>query len=141
MFEMAIYTFYVKYCERGHPKYSLSPVTAARCGQCGKPLVTACRKCGTPAPETFQSGVLFGTHDPSDPPTPPLNCEKCGRAYPWNSLPRRMTRNVSQGLRLIWREFKGLSKLHLTIILLIILLLIGVLTWQDIVTLLNRLID
>jgi hypothetical protein len=84
----------------------------------------------------------FASGGPAFPPSdPPSCCTSCGAPYPRNSWTRRAGRFTWHLARTpvarVWTEFKNLSFLHLIVLILLFLLLIGALTWHDLVDILK----
>jgi hypothetical protein len=117
--------------------YGLSPIDKPRCGLCGTEFVVACVRCGTPLPETFASPAYVGTGELVNPPQRPANCTNCGKPFPWNSKPRRFFAWAQAIPGKIWTEFKSLSALHIILLLVILLVIIGAITWRDLVDILK----
>jgi len=131
------HTYYYRWCRRGHLIYGFSPINKPRCGLCGNEFVLSCSRCDTPLVDQFFSPSFFGTGNPVNPPQRPENCTNCGKSFPWNSKWRRLTA-ASRGIpSRVWKEFKSLSALHLILILILVLFIIGALTWHDLVEILK----
>ena len=129
-----VFTFYFRWCRRGHMVWDRSPITALRCPQCGSAFVVGCHKCKAALPSSFESPPFFTTDAPVYPPDLPNRCPECGKAYPWNAVRRRLARS---SLRL-WNEFKSLPQPQLYVIvgiIVIALLLVFRFTVREIIEL------
>ena len=139
---MSVYTFYYKYCRKGHFTYGESQIQSTYCRTCGQPFVDKCCNCGKQLNETFSSIVYTTSGVPIYRPVdPPRNCPNCGAAYPWNSRISRAIRWLRATSAKGWAEFKSLSPLHLILIILFLLFLIGVLTWNDLVEIIKTFVN
>ncbi len=98
-----------------------------------------CPKCGIRLPDSFLSHPFFTTGEPVTPPRRPGNCEKCGTRFPWNSKLRRVGRPLAGIVVKGWAEYKSLSALHLSVLLALLLIIIGVFTWRDLADILKGL--
>jgi hypothetical protein len=117
--------------------YGLSPINKPRCGLCGTEFVVACARCGTAIPETFASAAYVGSGDLVNPPQRPANCTNCGKAFPWSSRLQRIRAGFQTIPGKIWAEFKSLSALHVILLLVVILIIVGAITWHDVVEILK----
>jgi hypothetical protein len=117
--------------------YGFAPVEKPRCGICGSAFVTACTRCSTAILNSFLSPGFIGSNEPVYPPDRPENCMNCGHAFPWNSRARRAVVSVSKIPAKIWGEFKGLSALHITLLIILLLVVFGVIKWHDLVEILK----
>jgi len=130
-------TYYCRWCRSGHVVYSFSQIDKPRCGLCGERFVLACARCATPLLDRFVSPSFVGTGEPVNPPQRPENCTNCGKPFPWNSKSRRVLSSLRLVPAKVWAEFKSLSALHVVLLLVILLVIIGAITWHDLVEILK----
>jgi hypothetical protein len=133
------HTYYCRWCRRGHFTYGFSPITKPRCSDCGSEFVPACTSCAAPLLDRFVSPAFFGSGAAVYPPDRPENCTNCGKPFPWNSKRQRFLASVRAIPAKVWTEFKSLSALHITLLLVILFLIIGTITWHDLVEILKSL--
>lgn len=112
--------------------YGFSPIERPKCGMCGRAFVPACTHCGAVLLDSFLSPGFMGSNEPVYSPDRPENCAQSGRAFPWNSKLRRFVAALARFPARIWSEFKGLSALHITFILVLLLVIFGAIKWDDV---------
>jgi len=99
--------------------------------------VLVCARCAAPLLDHFVSPPFVGSGAPVNPPQRPENCTNCGKPFPWNSKLRRLLTGFRVIPAKIWTEFKSLSALHIILLLVIVLVVIGAITWHDLVEILK----
>jgi hypothetical protein len=102
--------------------------------------VTACPRCDTSLPDSFVSPPFFTTGEPVNRPKRPGNCRTCGARFPWNSKLQGLRGGLADAATKAWGEYKALSALQLTVLLMLLLILIGVFTWRDFAEILKGLV-
>ncbi len=117
--------------------YGFSPIEKPRCGICGSEFVSACAGCAAPVLDRFYSPSFVGTGEPVSPVDRPENCTNCGKPFPWNSKSHRLLTTLRVIPVKIWTEFKSLSALHIILLLVVLLVVIGAITWRDLVEILK----
>ena len=126
-------TFCVLYCKTGHRHVGTSEPTGL-CSICGKDYFRLCKSCGSPFPSSFPAQPKWGraVEPVQAPPPRPARCVHCGKPLPWSSWHRRGLRFGRECASWAWREFKGLSKTHLIVLAVILLLIVGAIRFEDI---------
>jgi hypothetical protein len=99
--------------------------------------VLACARCAAPLLDHFVSPSFVGTGEPVNPPQRPENCTNCGKPFPWNSKQHKLLTTLRVIPAKIWTEFKSLSVLHIILLLVLLLVVIGAITWRDLVEILK----
>jgi len=130
-------SYYVAYCPRGH-RYLGSNGPDGRCTTCGREFVERCDHCKTRIQSQFRSAAYSGSDTPVNVPARPTCCDKCGKPFPWGRWHRHLAKSARAAGAKAWQEFKGLSKTHLIVLAVVVLLIVGALKVGDIKALLGK---